>query len=1130
VTGNRSTRERSTRAVTVLDPPRRGDQVSAPPRLPRRARMTASGSGLASWLVEQPASTFAALDPRGAVVPMPVSIRLPADSRIDGRSTLEIVGSDDYRTVTDAFVDALKDGTGFARIHMASDPSTTMELRYLDLRAEHGVILRLLTASDRGDDPMPRGRDLHPAPQTRPRLGLMTKDEQAVITSIDSATSLMLGWHRDEMVGRSNLEFVHPDDHLKAIGNWMALFDGQPGPVARTVRLRYRGKDGNWLWLETSNELQARSDGTTIVVAQLIDVSDEMEALEALRESGERFRMLVKNSSDVIAVVNDKLDLTYANPAGERMLGYTVNDELGRNMLDFVHPADREATATAFGWALSKPGAHLPSVFRFRDAVGEWHVLEVVASNCLDDPAVRGIVLNARDITESANLARAQRTLSAGIQVVVHAVDEVPLLTDICQMMVDVGGYRLAWVGYVEHDAQRTIRPVAWVGAPGDAPSVRVSWADDEFGQGPAGHAVRSRKVHVVNDVHESPHFGPWGAVSEPQSLRSCCAIPLEIAGQLIGVLGVYAADAGRFDRPELELMSELAAELSFGIRRLRDASSLQASEERFRVLAGASPIGVLEVSSAGLVEYANPRAAEIAGRDIASLLDRGWFDSVHSDDAASVLEAIDRARPDRGDIVMLFRVCRPDGEVRHLRVSAAAKPEEIGSGYVVAVEDVTEEVSAQEELAHQAFYDTVTGLPNRALFLDRLDQELARHKRGGPNIAVLSLDLDRFKVVNDSLGHEAGDRVLKEIGNRFRDSVRAGETAARFGGDEFMFIIRDVRDVGDAATVARRLLSLFDSPIRCADQDLTVTASIGVVIPGPHSDATTVLRDADTAMYQGKSIGRNCFAMFDEKLHRRSTERLAIETELRQALARGQFEVYYQPGIDLATGRPRSAEALIRWNHPTRGLVSPVEFIPVAEDTGLIGPIGTWVLEQSVAQLASWDADEDGPRLERLGVNLSARQLDDPGTLDTIRAVLERNGIVPDRVAIEVTESVLMADGATTLRSLEGFREMGLRVAIDDFGTGYSSLAYLHVLPVTTVKIDRSFIERLDGPDESTAVVRAIVEMCHAMGLSVIAEGVSDEHLARVVSDLGCDSAQGFYWAKPMPAEKFAIWWRDAV
>jgi diguanylate cyclase (GGDEF)-like protein/PAS domain S-box-containing protein len=1126
---NSTTTVHPPRALSLLDPPRRCDQVAAPPRRRRRAGTTPNDTGLTSWLSEHPGSNFAALDHRGAIVPMPASIRLPAESLVDERSTLELVVSEDFRTVTDAFVDALRDGTGSALIHLASDPSTTLDLQYLDLRAEHGVILRLVTASDRGDDPVRSWRELRSAPP-RPRLGVMTKDEQAIITSIDIATNLMLGWHRDEMVGRSNLEFVHPDDHLKAIGNWMALLDEKPGPLARTVRLRYRCKDGSWLWLETSNELQTDPDGTSIVVAQLIDVSDEMEALEALRDSGDRFRMLVKHSSDVIAVVNDKLDLLYANPAGERMLGYTLDNELGRNMLDFVHPVDRESTATAFGWTLSKPGAHLPSVFRFRDAAGAWHVLEVVASNCLDDPAVGGIVLNARDVTESANVARAQRTLSAGIHVVVRAADEMSLVADICQMMVDVGGYQMAWVGYVEQDARCTIRPVASVGAPHDDPHVRLSWADDEFGQGPAGCAVRAKAAHVVNDIHESRHFAPWRPVAEQHGLRSCCAVPLEIAGAVIGVLGVYASDPGRFDAAELALMSELASELSFGIGRLRDASSLQASEERFRVLAGASPIGVLEVSAAGLVEYANPRAAEIAGTDLASIMDGGWLDAVHPDDLATLRESIEDARPVGGDIVTRFRVRHPDGEVRHIRVSAAAKPAEIGSGYVVAVEDVTEEVNAQTELAHQAFYDTLTGLPNRALFLDRLNQELARHRRGGPHIAVLFLDLDRFKIVNDSLGHEAGDVVLKEIGNRFKNSVRAGETAARFGGDEFMFILREVHDVSDAGAVARRLLSLFDSPIRCGDQDLTVTASIGIVIPGVHADATTVLRDADTAMYQAKSTGRNCFAMFDEKLHKRSADRLAIETELRQALARHQFELYYQPAVDPATGQPRSAEALIRWNHPTRGLVSPLEFIPVAEETGLIGAIGSWVLEEAVSQLAAWDADDDGPRLARLGVNFSARQLDDPGTLDTVRAVLDRYAIAPRRVAVEVTESVLMADGATTLRSLEGFRELGLQVAIDDFGTGYSSLAYLHVLPVTTVKIDRSFIERLDGPDDSTAVVRAIVEMCHAMGLRVVAEGVSDEHLARVVALLGCDAAQGFYWAKPMPAEKFSCWWRKAA
>jgi EAL domain-containing protein (putative c-di-GMP-specific phosphodiesterase class I) len=302
------------------------------------------------------------------------------------------------------------------------------------------------------------------------------------------------------------------------------------------------------------------------------------------------------------------------------------------------------------------------------------------------------------------------------------------------------------------------------------------------------------------------------------------------------------------------------------------------------------------------------------------------------------------------------------------------------------------------------------------------------------------------------------------------------------------------------------------------------------MVLPGDGADAITVVRDAETAMYRAKDAGRDRYEVFDEALHQSAVKRLAMESDLRQALKRHQFELYYQPEVMLPSGRPHGAEALIRWRHPKRGMVQPLDFIPLAEDTGLIKPIGDWVVEQAVAQLAAWDAEVDGPRLDVLAVNLSARQLDDVRTADTVETVLDLYGIAPNRLNLEVTESAVMTDSASTKRALAAFRDLGIQVSIDDFGTGYSSLAHLHALPVTTLKVDRSFVERLEAVDDSGPVVRAIVDMAHALGLRVVAEGAGSEGLAALVSALGCDSAQGFFWSRPLPASDFALWWRRSV
>ena len=618
--------------------------------------------------------------------------------------------------------------------------------------------------------------------------------------------------------------------------------------------------------------------------------------------------------------------------------------------------------------------------------------------------------------------------------------------------------------------------------------------------------------------------YGTWTVRFRPAPGSSTAGDPLPIGpiGLLVmGLLGVGLLVA---------LMTSLVTARRRALRMVRRATrSLQSSEERYRTLTGAAPIGILEVVPAAMVIYANPRMADICGRDISALMGTGWIDALHPEDVPDFLALADRIRPDRSTVARVFRILRPDGEVRHVRMTAAPKGQDVATGYVVTIEDITEEVTAQEALAHQVFYDSLTGLPNRALFDERLTLEVARRRRGGSKFAVLFLDLDGFKHVNDSLGHEAGDVVLQEVGRRLAGGVRAGETAARFSGDEFVFIIH-VGDDSDALGAAERILAIVQLPIRCAGRELTVTASVGIVIPSDDLDLTTLLRDADTAMYHAKEAGRNRYSLFSDNLHYRSVARLEVEGELRQALASDEFEFFYQPAVELATDKPFAAEALIRWHHPTRGLVSPREFIPVAEACGLIKPIGQWVLEQAVSQLASWDAQATGPRLSVLSVNLSASQLDDPATAEMVSALLDRYHVDPRRLSIEVTESMLMADNRSTRRTLERFKELGVRVTIDDFGTGYSSLAYLHTLPVTTMKIDRSFIERLGSDDDSTPVVRAIVEMGHAMRLRVVAEGVTNGHLRSLVSALGCDLAQGFFCAIPMPPEEFVVGWQNAL
>jgi len=844
------------------------------------------------------------------------------------------------------------------------------------------------------------------------------------------------------------------------------------------------------------------------------------------RRGESRFGALVQNSSDLIAVVDAKAEIIYCNPAVRRLFEVEPGTVLGRWMGEFIHPEDLTRAKEAFARDLAAPGAHPAARYRFSAGPRHWRVLEVVATNCLDEPSVRGVVLNARDVTEQDSLNRVLRTLSAANRLLVSATDEASLLVDACRTVVEVGGFPLAWVGYREHDAESSVKPVASAGRTAYVEEIRVSWAGDAYGNGPVGNAIKTGETQVIDDTWGFSSFEPWRDRAERFGLRSACALALRVGEEVIGAIAIYAGELGAFGPREVSLLQELADDFSYGIGRLRDAQSLRRSEQRFQVLADEAPIGIIETSGQGALEYVNAKVREILGRPVQEL--HGWYDPVHPEDRSQLMALAERVRTGEKAVSNL-RIRRPGGEVRHVRLRVAPKSQLGDAGLIATVEDVTDEALAQEALVHQAFHDSLTGLPNRAMFLDLLNFELGHCREGRAKVAVLVLDIDHFKIVNDSLGHMAGDGVLVQVGERLRAALREIDVIARFGGDEFIFMLPGVRDAQAATKAARRILQALEAPVSSGAHEIKLSASIGIVLASGREDATAALRDADAAMYRAKRDGRNRWAVFDEQLHHRSLKRLSIEAELHKGLERGEFEVYYQPLVAPVSGHPHSAEALVRWNNPERGLVPPLEFIPVAEESGLIGPIGRWVFEEAVSQMAAWDTNETCPHLDLLAVNLSARQLDGPQTPLFFSRTLKRNKVAASRVCIEVTESVLMADSASTRKCLEAFKELGLSIAIDDFGTGYSSLAYLHTLPVTTVKIDRSFVERLGREDDSTPVVKAIVDMSHAMGLSVVAEGVSDPRLQELVSELGCEAAQGFYWSTPQPAKQFAEWWLKA-
>jgi diguanylate cyclase (GGDEF)-like protein/PAS domain S-box-containing protein len=466
-----------------------------------------------------------------------------------------------------------------------------------------------------------------------------------------------------------------------------------------------------------------------------------------------------------------------------------------------------------------------------------------------------------------------------------------------------------------------------------------------------------------------------------------------------------------------------------------------------------------------------------------------------------------------------------PDGSVRW--VSTTKMPLRDPGGRIIGTfgisRDITEYKRIAEQLERHGLYDALTNLPNRALFVNRIEHLFRRAERQtGQTLpfAVLYFDVDRFKGVNDSFGHHAGDDFLVEIARRLERSLRPGDTLARLGGDDFAILLEDLRTATDATRVAERIQQNLVAPFAVEGNEVFCSASIGIALgPGGYTQPQEMLRDANTAMYRAKANGRAGHQIFDADMHKRAVTQLRIETDLRRALERQEFIVHYQPIVDLTTRRLTGFEALVRWKHPQRGLIPPGEFIPVAEETGLIKPMGLWVLQESCRQIRAWQ--ERGGTPMRISVNLSGHQLAQPDLVEQIRKTLETTGIAPELLAVEVTESALVRDMSAAAAVLAELRKLKVHVNVDDFGTGYSSLSYLQHLPVDTLKIDRSFVKTLDQDGGRQEIVIAIITLAHTLGMTVIAEGVETRGQLDALTALNCNAAQGFFFARPLPSEE---------
>ncbi|WP_440997072.1 sensor domain-containing protein [Arhodomonas sp. SL1] len=962
--------------------------------------------------------------------------------------------------------------------------------------------------------------------------GFWLIDAEGRTVEVNRAMAAMLDCEPDEVIGAHPASFT--DDEGQRVFREHIGDKGIPGrrhrePGPRRYELTLISRRGRRVpVLIHATGLRDYRGWLTGSYGFVTDLTSIREQERELRLS----RHALAHSFDAIFQTNAAGQIIDANQTACTTLGYSEAE------LTTLHVSDVDPNFPPSAWPahwqrLTECG-HLRFESEHRRKDGTLVPVEVGLTHLRYDDREYAFAA-ARDITErraaeaeTERINRALHSLSRANSALVHAQNESDLLEDVCRALTEVGGYPVAWVGWAEQDEARTVRPVAVTGSARDyVRELQVTWDDSDTGQGPSGTAIRTGHSQVSRDITADWTYAPWRQRALRHGLASSAAIPIHGDAGVLGSLNVYSATAGAFDPAEITLLEELATDIAYGIQalRLRAEHQRQLAELRLaQTVFDHSAEGIVVTDPQQRIVAVNRAFTRITGYSEEEVRGRTptLLHSGAQDDAfyRRMWDELHNNGVWQGEIWNR----RKNGEPYPEWLTISEVRDEAGAlvNYIAVFADITEAHQTREELAFRTYYDHLTELPNRALFHERLGHALSVTDRRQERLAVLLLDLEGFGAINDGLGAEAGDEVLRQAARRLQDAVAAGDTVARSGGDEFLILLENLDRSRDTAGVITAVLDGLREPMTVADQVLRLSASVGVAVaPTDGEDTDTLLARAATALHRAKQEGGRRVRYFQAELQASVQRRVQLEEALKVAVDQQQLELWYQPQVTLGDGQIFGAEALVRWRHPEWGVLSPAEFIPLAEETGLIVPLGDWVLDEAVRQCAEWI--EAGYPVSRVSVNVAPAQLQAAGFPGQVMATLARHALNPERLELEITEQGFLADIEHARENLARLADAGTRLAIDDFGTGYSSLAYLKQLPVNTLKIDKTFIDGLPDDDNDRSIVSAIIAVARALDLAILPEGVETAEQAEWLAENGITQAQGFYYGRPQPPGELA-------